>query len=266
VKKFGYDIVRVNNQDMLSTYSKGDAVLLKKSFNRYTTGDVVYLEYPVEDSALTRTFFFQRIYGLPGDSLKLADKEVYINGMKLQDTASLRHNYFVKGVKKLDSLFLHEHDLTEGGIISDEFDYSFSLTRYQSEQLRSEPYVSEVTVKTEKTNNFDETCFPGDPRYSWNMDHFGPIYIPKANDTLLLDTNNLKLYGQIIRMHEKNDLRVQTDSIFINGELTKRYVVKKNYYFVLGDNRDNANDSRTWGYLPANFILGKAVHTVRRSR
>ncbi len=89
---------------MRATYNKGDALLIKKSFNAYATGDAVYLEYPLKDSALSRYFFVQRIYGLPGDSIKISGKQVHMNGMQLQDTSSLKHNYFVKSWASLNVL------------------------------------------------------------------------------------------------------------------------------------------------------------------
>jgi signal peptidase I len=266
VKKFAFDIVRVNNKDMQDTYHYGDALLIKKSFNRYNTGDVVYMQYPAPDSVLSKTYFFQRIYGLPGDSVELKEKLVYINGMQILDTSSLKHNYFIKAVQKLDTNLRMTYSLTEGGLVSDELDYSYSLTREQSEQVKQEPYVASVTLKTEKRYNYDETCFPGTPIFKWNMDHYGKLYIPKVNDTLRLDTLNLKLYGIIITEHEKNQLELHGDSILINGQYCNSYVVKKNYYWVLGDNRDNANDSRAWGYLPENLILGKVIKLIRRSK
>jgi signal peptidase I len=100
--------------------------------------------------------------------------------------------------------------------------------------------------------------------YPWNADFYGSIYIPKKNDTLKLDTLVLKLYHTLITQYEKNKLKISRDSIFINDTYSDSYIVKKDYYFVLGDNRGNANDSRHWGYLPENFIVGKIIHTIRK--
>ncbi len=251
---------------MRSTYNMGDAVLIKKSFNRYTTGDAVYFEYPASDTGIVKTFMVQRLYGLPGDSLLIENKNVLINRMRIQDTVELQFNYFVKTLKPIDSVMKADYLLSEGGVISNEMDYSFSMTGFQSELLRKEPYVVSIELKVEKKNNYDETCFPFDINRKWNMDHYGPVYIPKANDTLRLDTNSIKIYGQIINDYEKNKLEVRGDSILINDSIANTYIVKKNYYFVLGDNRDNANDSRVWGYLPENLILGKVIRTVRKEK
>lgn len=246
---------------MAATYRVGDALLIRKSMNTYAAGDVVYFEYPaMEDSIPLRTFFFQRLAGLPGDSVEITDKIVYRNNVRLHDTSTIKHNYFIQTRnKKPQTIFRFYYGLTEGGQVSDEFDYCYSLTQEESERLKKGSVIKSVTMKSEKKDNFDETCFPGNINYKWNMDHYGKIYIPKLNDTLQLDSINIKLYYNLIYLYEKNNLELRQDSIFINGSLSTYYVVKKNYYFVLGDNRDNANDSRVWGLLPENCIIGKAV-------
>lgn len=250
---------------MEASYSYGDAVLVKKILNSYETNDLLYFEYPVEDSILKKTNFIQRLYGLPGDSIELKAKVVYLNHFPLSTELPVKHNYFIKSKKvKLDSLFLVNHHLTEGGEISVDFDYSFSLTESESVTLRQDSLIKSVVLKMEKPGNYDETCYPSDPAFKWNMDYYGKLYIPKKNDTLQLDSLNLKLYLPIITTYEKNELRQTQDSIFIDGQYATYYVVKKNYYFVLGDNRDNANDSRVWGFLPENFIKGKVIGTLRK--
>lgn len=265
LKRFAFDIVRVNSNDMGATYHNGDALLIKKTANVFALNDVVYIQFTLDDSLLSKTHFIQRIVALPGDSLEISEKQVYVNGTLLNDTSTVKHNYFVKTKNiRLDSLFKLKYRLTEGGEISDEFDYSYSLTRAESELLKNDSVIKSVELKTEKKSSFDETCFPGSIDYKWNMDHYGKIYIPKINDTLRLDTITVKLYSLLLVDHEKNSLKISSDSIFINGQLSSFYVVKKNYYFVLGDNRDNSNDSRILGLLPENFILGKVVGTLRR--
>lgn len=258
-------MVRINNHDMASTYHYGEAVLVKKAANTYTSGDVAYFEYPLEDSLHPTTYMFQRLIGLPGDSVEVSEKLVYRNRLLFKDTSTIKHNYFIQTRnKRPQTIFKFYYGLTEGGQVSDEFDYCYSLTRQESEHLAKDTAIKSVARKTEKKNNFDETCFPGNTHYKWNMDHYGSIYIPKLNDTLRLDSINIHLYYDLISLHEKNNLEIRNDSILINGLASKVYVVKKNYYFVMGDNRDNANDSRSWGFLPENCIIGKVVAYVRK--
>ena len=244
----------------------GDALLLKRRFNSYNQGDVIYFRYPIKDSTGKRTYMIQRIGGLPGDSLRIEDNRVFIKNSCYHDSTNLQHNYIVKtrGVEP-DSAFKIKYALTEGGKISEEFDYSYSLTYHQASMLRNDPAIKSVEITREKINTFDEECFPFSSHYCWNRHFYGKVYIPERNDILRPDTSNICLYSALIRDYEKNDLHVRNDSIFINGDYAKTYIVKADYYFVLGDNRDNANDSRSWGFLPEKYIAGKIIGKIRKA-
>lgn len=251
---------------MQQTYYKGDALLIKKFGNTLSTNDIVYIEFPAKDSTQATTYFFQRLIGLPGDSIELIDKVIYINGMPIEDTSSVKHNYHVKSVNAMDSVNLIKHGLTEGAAISEKNDYSFSLTKYFADSLKRLAEIEFIEMEMEKKGSSDLSCFPYSINYKWNMDNYGKLYIPKKDDVLKLDTINIVLYKKLIEVHEKNTLQIKNDSIYINNELTKSYTVKRNYYFTLGDNRDNANDSRKWGFLPENFIIGKSIRMIKQTK
>lgn len=252
---------------MQSSYSNGDLVLIKKCFNSFSQNDVVYFEYPIKDSSQKKIFFTQRIVALPGDSFELVDKTVFINSKAAEQISGIKHNYFIKTNEQfLDSSFLAAYGIDEGGGVSDSYDYSYSLTDNQCENLKKDSLIKSVELKIEKADAYDEMCFPGNLNFRWNMDQFGKIYVPKKNDVLELDTVSLYLYKKIIVDYENNTLELQGDSIFINGEMTHHYLVKQNYYFMLGDNRDNAVDSRTWGFLPEKFINGKVEYRLRKAK
>lgn len=249
---------------MESTYNYGDAVVIRKMFNSYATNDFVYISYPVNDSTIPETFFIQRLIGLPGDSILLTEKKLYINRVKIEDPASLRFNFFISIKNRMaDSLFKMKYSFAEGGPVSDKHDYGFSLTQSEFEVVKNDSLVKKAGIKKEKQNTADETCFPSSVHYLWNMDFYGPLYIPKKGDTLRLDSVNLNLYSTLIRDYEENKLEQKHDSIFINDELRNYYITKQNYYFVLGDNRDNANDSRVWGFLPKEYLKGKVLYKIR---
>lgn len=266
MKRYVIDVERINSNDMRATYFNGDALLITKVNNSYITNDVIYFEYPIHDSIGSRTFLFQRVFGLPGDSLAIVNKSVQINGLILADSSTIKHNYFIKSTVPLDSLFLQAYSLSEGGKISDVTDFSYALTGEELERLKNNKLISSVELKSEKAGRYDESCFPFSPDFKWNMDNYGKIYIPRINDTIKLDSINIALYTTLIREHEKNHLEIKGDSIFINKLHTNKYVIKKNYFFVLGDNRDNANDSRTWGLLPENYIIGKASRLIKKGK
>ncbi len=267
LKKFAFDVVKINSLDMEGSYGLEDAVLVKKFSNSYSSGDFIYFEYPIADSLGTHTYFTQRIIGIPGDSVLIEGKQVLVNGRFLAAVSDLKFNYFIKSKQILfDSAFLARYHLVEGGRVSDSFDYSYALTTAQADSLSKDSLVNSVQMKMEKKDAYDETCFPGSPHFKWNMDFFGPVYVPRKNDTLPLDSISIKLYANLITESEKNKLEIKHDSILINGTATRFYVIKKNYFFVLGDNRDNANDSRIWGLLPDNLVIGKVVSTVRKAK
>lgn len=266
VKFFVADIVRVGADDMRASYKTGDALLFTRHFNSYAAGDVIYFGFPTPDSSLLHNKLLQRIAGMPGDTLEIRDKQVFVNSQLIQENENIQFNYFIKSKCALDSLYMLQLGLTEGGVVSDEHDYSFSLTDSQMVQLKRSPDIEKVEMRTEKKGDYDESCFPFKSTYAWNNYYYGKIYIPKENDTLRIDTANLVLYQTLIALHEKNKLEVRADSIFINDVYTHTYAVKKNYYFVLGDNRANANDSRNWGYLPENLIYGKIQWRIRAKK
>ncbi len=251
---------------MEQTYSKGDVILVKKLFNAYQTNDVVYLSYPLKESTFSGIRFFQRIFGMPGDSVSVIGKRIYVGNYEIQDTSTIKHNYLIQTNSYLpDTNFKLKYHLTEGGRISDEFDFSYSLTSAESLLLQKDSNIRSLSIKKEQIGSFDENCFPYTRHYSWNMDYYGKLYVPKKNDTLQLDTTKIHLYHELISNHEKNFLIVKRDSIFINGKFSSYYVVKQNYYFVVGDNRDNANDSRAWGFLPEKLIVGKVIGRLKKN-
>ncbi len=267
LRKFIFDIRKVNNMDMQETFYKNDVLLIRKFNNTLSTNDIIYIEFPGKDSTQPTTYFFQRLIGLPGDSIKIIDKVVYINGMAIEDSSSLKHNYHIKTINvEMDSLNKVKYNLLEGSPISEKNDYSFSITKYRADSLKKLSEIELIEPETETKGNSDLSCFPYSINYKWNMDNYGALYIPKKNDVLRLDTVNIVFYKKLIQVYEKNSLSIKGDSIYINDELTKSYTVKRNYYFLLGDNRDNANDSRKWGFLPDNYLVGKSIKLIKKAK
>lgn len=134
-----------------------------------------------------------------------------------------------------------------------------TLTDEMVSALRNNPRIDSVVKLMQPKGQPGFNIFPQDPAYPWNNDFFGPIYLPRAGETLAITPENLPLYKKIIRDYEQNTVSVNGTRVLINGMEAATYTFKMDYYWMMGDNRDHSEDSRTWGYVPANHIVGKPV-------
>lgn len=131
-----------------------------------------------------------------------------------------------------------------------------NITVETKSKLLKDNNVISVDLYIDKSVN---DIFGGKYHSEWNRDNFGPIYIPEKGTTVALNKESLPFYKQIIREYEKNDLQMQGDKIFINGSPVTSYTFKQNYYWMMGDNRHNSEDSRFWGFVPFDHVVGKPV-------
>jgi len=134
--------------------------------------------------------------------------------------------------------------------------YLMTLTPTQKENLLTANEKIAINIYEES-----DRLFPHDPKNfgGWNVDNYGPIWIPKAGKSLVITPENIALYRRIITVYEKNDLKIENGRIYINGEATTQYTFKQDYYWMMGDNRNNSEDSRMWGFVPETHILGKPL-------
>ncbi len=204
-----------------------------------------------------RPRFVKRVFGLPGDSIKLDYGKFYANREIIDFPKEGIDRYLldsetVKLLKKKGIVPYNEY-VTEQGIM-----WELLLKDYEQLHERTKGIKPILMLK-----NFpDPLVFPFNSHLLWNKHHMGPIYVPKKGDTLELTKNNLDLYARAIEVFEQNQLKIEGDKVWLNGKQVTEYTFKMDYYWVMGDNLPHSFDSRFWGFLPENHIIGKVDRII----
>ena len=247
------DTVLLENQsatyyDVLREYQE---VLGNEEGRKRLNQDYTVIARPVDK----RENYIKRCVGIPGDTLQVINTELFVNGEAQPACEERQYIYFVKSTAPLSDYAFSNLGITEyNGTVPY---YYVATTEKGAEQLRKYKSVEMVERYNNKESSLD--AFPHDYDYNWTQDNFGPLWVPQKGATISLTTANLPLYERIIDQYEGHDLRVEGNKIFIDGVESATYTFAMDYYFMMGDNRHNSADSRFWGFVPEDHIVGKAL-------
>lgn len=226
-----------------------------------------YIDYPVD----LKTNYIKRCVAIPGDTLEIVDRQVYINGEVGENPPLMQFSYRISANSPINERVLEKYEINEAHIIGRENGqvvYQMQLRPEVADELESLPFIQSVEVATmnafgrmePRTEGIAEpNIFPNAERFPWNGDFYGPLVIPAKGMTITINDSTLALYGSTIRDYDHNeDVRIEGDQLIIDGREVTEYTFKQNYYFMMGDNRHNSLDSRYWGFVPEDHIVGKA--------
>ena len=242
----------------------GESSVFVRKTSSIEIGDVVAYRYPLEfDTKLSsRDVYVSRVVGVPGDIVLIDDGILYRNNKEVTEdyTTYNRYRASVDSVKVDFVAILSKYDVRIGDVLNDGKACEFVCSEAEFEKINAaEKEFSACRKIIDRDDWKDVDIFPSSAFFAWNKDNFGPMYMPKSGDTLNLHPRIAPIYKNIITLFEGNDFQSDVYHVRINQQEVNEFVTKKDYYFILNDDRTYKRDSRMYGPIPAEYIIGKVI-------
>ena len=212
-----------------------------------------------------KTYYVKRCVGLPGDTLAITERNLAVNGITLQYPLDMKFSHLITA----DDV-IHPRNLKILGLDADDYYflgrqndgttvYKMFLTSSQYDKVKASTFIRSIADDYTTDNGPDPDIFPMSKKKLWNGDNYGPLIIPYEGMTIEVNDSTLGIYGETIRLYEHQHAKMNGHKLEIDGRAVETYTFKQGYYFMMGDNRNNSLDSRYWGFVPEDHIVGKPL-------